>query len=109
LELLDPRAQLWSSTDGVNWGLIDSDAFGETFTYGFRTMVATENGEVFVGGASNLFLPNVAESPYTDDVEGIIAGESMFEEEGLCDALDQIFEQDQLFVQGFPHVCIGQT
>jgi hypothetical protein len=69
-------------------------------------MVAKENGEVFVGGASNLFLPNVAESPYTDFVAGIIAGESMFEEEGICGALDQLFVQG-FPLQGLPDVCIG--
>ncbi|MDJ0722268.1 MAG: PEP-CTERM sorting domain-containing protein [Desulfobacterales bacterium] len=54
---LDGRAELWCSTDGENWDLLMDDGFGSKYTYGIRSMVATED-TLYMGTASNFFLAN---------------------------------------------------
>ena len=52
---LDGRAELWSSADGLNWDLLMDDGFGSMYTYGIRSMVATED-TLYMGTASNFFM-----------------------------------------------------
>lgn len=52
---LDGRAELWCSSDGLNWDLLMDDGFGSEYTYGIRSMVATED-TLYMGTASNFFL-----------------------------------------------------
>ncbi len=54
---LDGRAELWSSSDGENWELLMDDGFGSKYTYGIRSMVATDD-ILYMGTASNFFLTN---------------------------------------------------
>ena len=61
---LDGRAQLWASEDGVNWAAVVEDGFGAPFTYGIRNMLVSDR-RLFVGTASNFFVPDLATSLYT--------------------------------------------
>jgi len=89
LDLFDSRAQLWSSTDGTEWMLEEHDAFGEEFTYGFRTMQATSKGDLYIGTASHLFLPDISRPPYTDYFGEGLSGDL---NKDICEIIDRIEE-----------------
>jgi hypothetical protein len=52
------QAQLWASTDGENWQIIESELFDESrFMYGFRTMEVTKDQKIlYIGSAVNMYL-----------------------------------------------------
>lgn len=85
VDIIDSRAQLWSSTDGGNWTIEEHDAFGEEFTYGFRTMQANDDGSLFIGTASNLFIPDGSRAPYTDYIDGLTGNGN----DDICMVLDE--------------------
>jgi hypothetical protein len=60
---LDGRGQIWFSTDGETWRILEDDGFGSPFTYGMRVMLEWEN-RLVVGTASNLFVPDLSADPY---------------------------------------------
>lgn len=60
---MDGRAQLWSSNDGISFEKLVDDGFGKPFTYGFRSMLVADN-RLFVGTASNFFIPDFNSSLY---------------------------------------------
>jgi hypothetical protein len=53
------NAQLWASTDGWNWRVIQSDVFLESrYMYGFRTMSLTSDKRIlYIGSATNMYIP----------------------------------------------------
>jgi hypothetical protein len=72
---LDGRAQLLYTTDGYFFDTLVDDGFGEKFTYGFRSMLASDD-QLFVGTASNFFIPDFGSSlyePYWDMFEQFLA------------------------------------
>lgn len=56
---LDGRAQLWRSSDGLQWSEVVDDGFGSAFNYGIRTMTVADD-RLFVGTASNFLIPDPA-------------------------------------------------
>ncbi|CAB9518001.1 expressed unknown protein [Seminavis robusta] len=56
----DDRAQLWASTDGADWRIVESEVFDASrFMYGFRTMeVTSDQKTIYIGSAVNLYLPD---------------------------------------------------
>lgn len=61
---MDGRAQLLTTTDGENFDRLVDDGFGEPFTYGFRSLLVSDDGRLFVGTASNFFIPDFGSSLY---------------------------------------------
>lgn len=83
---LDTRAQLWSTDvgDGTMWTLEEDDAFGEAYSYGFRTMQPGPDGSLYIGTASNLFFMDATRAPYTD----YFTGTSDLGNEGICHLIE---------------------
>jgi hypothetical protein len=83
---LDTRAQLWSTdvVDGTTWTIEEDDAFGEAYSYGFRTMQPGPDGSLYIGTASNLFFLDATRAPYTD----YFTGTSELGNEGICHLIE---------------------
>ena len=56
------QAQLWASTDGDNWKIIQSKHFQDApHMYGFRTMQVTKDQKtLYIGSAAHMYLPAAA-------------------------------------------------
>ncbi len=67
--VLDGRAKLLMSEDGWNWQVAMADGFGSPFTYGIRTMLVSESGDLICGTASNLMLPDPFNNPALADID----------------------------------------
>lgn len=86
VDIIDGRAQLWSSANGLDWTLEEHNGFDQEFTYGFRTMQATSDGSLYIGTASNLFLPDLTRAPYTDFLPDLTGDGN----EDICLIVDEI-------------------
>ena len=53
------QAQLWASTDGENWQMVESELFASSrFMYGFRSMqVTSDQKKLYIGSAKNMYIP----------------------------------------------------
>ena len=94
---LDGRAELWCSSDGQNWDLMMDDGFGSKYTYGIRSMVATED-TLYMGTASNFFLTDPFEMlPYLQGLFGDIEldAEQLNRLAGLLAHIDSLGEYFQ--------------
>ena len=60
---MDGRAQILYTKDGDNFITLVDDGFGVPFTYGIRSMVASDN-QLFVATASNVLIPDFQSSLY---------------------------------------------
>ncbi|MEM9710161.1 MAG: hypothetical protein AAF871_15390 [Pseudomonadota bacterium] len=65
---LDGRGQIWYSQDGIDWKILEDNGFDTPFTYGIRELVDWQ-GNLTAGTASNLFVPDLLNSPYPEYVD----------------------------------------
>ncbi len=100
---LDGRAQLLYTNDGWSFATLVDDGFGQEFTYGFRNMLVSDN-RLFVGTASNFFIPDPNSSlydPYRELLGQFIAellAETNFSPEELEIYLGQLFNTNGPFI-----------
>ncbi|MEO1592816.1 MAG: hypothetical protein AAFU71_16210 [Cyanobacteria bacterium J06632_22] len=99
---LDGRGQLWHSTDGHTWEILEDNGFDVPFSYGFRTMT-TWNDQLVVGSASNLFFPDLLSSPYPEYLEALAPDEleeliAYLKREGVLDLKPEDYIGTRVYV-----------
>jgi hypothetical protein len=98
---LDGRGQIWYSTDGINWKILEDNGFDSPFTYGFRTMT-TWNDQLVVGTASNMFLPDFLSTPYSAEEFAELI--SLLTANGLTDLVDALSEYYHFAADSLPYI-----
>lgn len=97
---MDGRAQLLYTTDGLFFDTLIDDGFGDQFNYGFRNMLVSD-GRLFVGTASNFFIPDFGSSLYDPY--------AWYLNEYLANFLDQGMELTPLALEAYLADLLGNT